>query len=52
MAKRVASAHARGCVLRYVGTLDIDGGTKLTLVDVPLDHPFAMLRGPEVRLER
>ena len=48
MERRLAAAHAKGCVLRYVGVINLDGTTSLGLREVELDHPYANLRGPEL----
>jgi aspartokinase/homoserine dehydrogenase 1 len=41
IAKRMSSADAEGCVLRYVGRIPEDGLPKVELVKVPRTHPFA-----------
>ncbi len=41
------SARARGQVLRYAGTIDIDGNMSAGLRTYPLDHPFANLTGSD-----
>ncbi|MFO1392691.1 MAG: bifunctional aspartate kinase/homoserine dehydrogenase I [Steroidobacteraceae bacterium] len=41
MLARLRAAHARGHVLRYVGSLGADGQAKVGLVELPTSHPFA-----------
>ena len=41
------SARAKGQVLRYVGTIDIDGNMSAGLRAYPLDHAFASLKGSD-----
>jgi bifunctional aspartokinase / homoserine dehydrogenase 1 len=43
----LASARARGQVLRYAGTIDNDGNMSAGLRTYPLDHPFANLTGSD-----
>lgn len=41
MLARLEAARARGHVLRYVGSVSIDGQAEVGLVELPLSHPFA-----------
>ena len=41
MRDRHATAAARGCVLRYTGSLSRDGVGRVALVELPVDHAFA-----------
>lgn len=43
-AQRLAQAHARGNVLRYVAQLPPDRAPSVGLVELPADHAFANLR--------
>ncbi|PKV11865.1 bifunctional aspartate kinase/homoserine dehydrogenase I [Xanthomonas prunicola] len=43
-AQRLAEAHARGNVLRYVAQLPPDRAPSVGLVELPADHAFANLR--------
>ncbi len=43
-AARLASARARGCVLRYVAQLRPGDAASVGLVELPADHAFANLR--------
>ena len=43
VAARLEAARARGEVLRYVGTIESDGGVSASLRPYPLAHPFASL---------
>jgi len=47
IAERLDFARARGQVLRYTGTIDIDGNMSAGLRAYPLDHPFANLSGSD-----
>ena len=44
IAARHASAHAKGCVLRYVAQLDKNGKASVGLVELPRSHGFANLQ--------
>lgn len=44
MARRIEATRSRGCVLRYVGTIDRTGA-RAALREVPIDHPLAATRG-------
>ena len=44
MAGRVEAARSRGCVLRYVGTVDRNGA-RAALRELSVDHPLAATRG-------
>jgi aspartokinase/homoserine dehydrogenase 1 len=46
MAARVNTARSRGCVLRYVGTVDRNGA-RAALQEVSLEHPLAGTRGAD-----
>ena len=41
MLARLEAAHARGCVLRYVGSVGVDGRAEVGVVELPTSHPFA-----------
>ena len=41
MLARLQAAGAAGHVLRYVGSVGVDGGAKVGLVELPATHPFA-----------
>jgi aspartokinase/homoserine dehydrogenase 1 len=41
MLARLESAKARGHVLRYVGSVSVDGKAKVGVVELPTSHPFA-----------
>jgi bifunctional aspartokinase / homoserine dehydrogenase 1 len=41
MLRRLREATARGNVLRYVGSVDAQGGAEVGLVELPRSHPFA-----------
>ena len=43
MAKRLATARARGAVLRYVGVVESDGAARVSLAEYPDTHPFGRL---------
>jgi aspartokinase/homoserine dehydrogenase 1 len=47
MAKRLATARARGEVLRYLARFGIDGGARVGLVSVSAAHPAAHLLGAD-----
>lgn len=47
MAKRLATARARGEVLRYLARFDADGGARVGLVGVSAAHPAAHLLGAD-----
>lgn len=48
IAKRCAASHSRGNVLRYVGMINESGEASLRMRELPRDHPFASLTGPEL----
>jgi aspartokinase/homoserine dehydrogenase 1 len=41
MLARLEAARARGHVLRYVGSVGVDGQAEVGVVELPLTHPFA-----------
>jgi aspartokinase/homoserine dehydrogenase 1 len=41
MLARLEAARARGQVLRYVGSVSVDGRAEVGLVELPRSHPFA-----------
>jgi len=41
MLARLEAARARGNVLRYVGSVSVDGQAGVGLVELPKSHPFA-----------
>jgi len=41
MLGRLEAARARGHVLRYVGSVSVDGKAEVGLVELPTSHPFA-----------
>ena len=41
MLARLEAARARGQVLRYVGSVGVDGKAAVGVVELPLSHPFA-----------
>jgi aspartokinase/homoserine dehydrogenase 1 len=41
MLARLEAARARGHVLRYVGSVDVDGRAQVGVVELPASHPFA-----------
>jgi len=41
MLARLEAARARGHVLRYVGSVGVDGRAQVGVVELPLSHPFA-----------
>ncbi len=41
MLARLEAARARGHVLRYVGSVSVDGKAEVGLVELPRSHPFA-----------
>jgi aspartokinase/homoserine dehydrogenase 1 len=41
MLAQLEGARARGHVLRYVGSVDVDGRAEVGVVELPLSHPFA-----------
>jgi aspartokinase/homoserine dehydrogenase 1 len=41
MLVRLDAARARGCVLRYVGSVGVDGRAEVGVVELPASHPFA-----------
>ena len=41
MLARLEAAKARGHVLRYVGSVAVDGKAKVGVVELPTSHPFA-----------
>jgi aspartokinase/homoserine dehydrogenase 1 len=43
----LSSARSKGAVLRYVGTIDADGGMSAGLRTYPHEHPFANLSGSD-----
>ncbi len=45
-ARRAKAARKARAALRYVATITRDGA-RVTLTEVPLDHPLAALRGPD-----
>lgn len=44
---RFATAHATGCVLRYIGTMDGAGMLRASLTTLSRDDPLARGQGPE-----
>jgi len=46
MAERLQSAHRRGAVLRYVGTIE-HGSARAEIREFPSSHPFATTRGSD-----
>jgi aspartokinase/homoserine dehydrogenase 1 len=48
MSAQAEAAAARGCVMRYVGTVDVQAGTaSVSVQEYPAAHPFAQLQGSE-----
>ncbi len=47
IAARHAVATSRGCVLRFLARLNQRGQARVGLIEVPLDHPAARLRGTD-----
>ena len=45
--ERFASARASASVLRYVGTIDVDGSLRAGLCEIAHDDPLAWGKGPE-----
>jgi aspartokinase/homoserine dehydrogenase 1 len=41
MLERLAAARGRGHVLRYVGSVGVDGRAEVGVVELPTSHPFA-----------
>jgi len=41
MVERLERARSAGQVLRYVGSVDVEGHAKVGVVQAPLEHPFA-----------
>ncbi len=41
MLTRLEAARGRGCVLRYVGSVGVDGRAEVGVVELPTSHPFA-----------
>ncbi|RPI14746.1 MAG: bifunctional aspartate kinase/homoserine dehydrogenase I, partial [Lysobacterales bacterium] len=41
MLARLEGARAQGRVLRYVGSVGVDGKAKVGVVELPASHPFA-----------
>jgi aspartokinase/homoserine dehydrogenase 1 len=41
MLARLAAARGRDCVLRYVGSVGVDGRAEVGVVELPTSHPFA-----------
>jgi len=41
MLARLEAARGRGCVLRYVGSVGVDGRAEVGVVELPRSHPFA-----------
>jgi aspartokinase/homoserine dehydrogenase 1 len=41
MLARLEGARARGHVLRYVGSVGVDGRAEVGVIELPLSHPFA-----------
>jgi aspartokinase/homoserine dehydrogenase 1 len=48
MASKAAAAAEAGCVMRYVGRVDVAAGTaSVSVANYPSSHPFAQLSGSE-----
>ena len=48
MAAKAAEAAGAGCVMRYVGSVDMAAGTaSVSVQNYPSSHPFAQLAGSE-----